>query len=49
MLELAEKVPEAIKRVERKLPDDFAAWVWTQASEEMQRHAHAFLNATRMD
>jgi serine/threonine-protein kinase HipA len=46
MLELVEKVPQAIARVEKELPADFAEPVWTTITTGLARQAKAFLEAT---
>lgn len=48
MQALAERVPEAIARVEKRLPEDFATIVWESITHGLKRQATSFLKtATR--
>jgi serine/threonine-protein kinase HipA len=42
MLALAERVPQAIGRVEARLPKDFAASVWTSVTKGLKQQAKTF-------
>lgn len=46
MRQLAERVPEAIARVEKRLPADFAISVWESVTRGLKRQATAFLKDT---
>ena len=46
MQQLAQQVPEAIRRVEARLPRDFAMPVWERITAGLKRQASAFLKAT---
>jgi serine/threonine-protein kinase HipA len=45
MLELVERIPRAIDRVEKQLPEDFAEPVWTSITTGLSRQAKVFLEA----
>lgn len=45
MIELAERVPDAINKVESRLPQDFAPAVWTAITTGLERQATYFLKA----